>query len=79
MRNAVWCFGDSAGIDFSDLSNVHPITSAMDGRGTCVFIADSTGQLLLYAYSYGNGAVGSSGKVRNKYHRLIQKGDSIVG
>lgn len=47
-RNSIWCFGDSAGIDFSTGT---PITfaSGLDGRGSCASIADSNGSLLFYA------------------------------
>ncbi|MFN0188840.1 MAG: hypothetical protein ACKVQV_09070, partial [Bacteroidia bacterium] len=42
-RNAIWCFGDSAGIDFNVPSNPQPYFSAMRSRGTVVSISDSLG------------------------------------
>ncbi|MBL0073031.1 MAG: hypothetical protein IPP34_15015 [Bacteroidetes bacterium] len=41
-RNAIWCFGDSAAIDFSS-GIASPISSGMDGRGSCASIADEGG------------------------------------
>ena len=51
-RNSIWCFGDSAGIDFRILSNPVPITTGMDGRGGCSSISDSSGNLLFYSFIY---------------------------
>ena len=52
-RNSVWCFGDSAGIDFSNINNPVPYYSAMRGRGSCVNIANNFGGgALFYANSY---------------------------
>jgi len=53
LRNSIWCFGDSAGVDFRDITNPLPFNSVMDGRGSCVSIADSLGNLQLYANTYG--------------------------
>ncbi len=50
-RNSIWCFGDSAGIDFRNLANPVPIISSMDVRGASVTIADSLGNLQFYAAS----------------------------
>jgi len=77
-RNSVWVFGDSAGIDFSNLANPVPIATGMDGRGSCVSISDSTGNLLFYAFSR---AISShiTTRVYNKNHQLMQNGDSIIG
>ncbi|MBK7681736.1 MAG: hypothetical protein IPJ26_04290 [Bacteroidetes bacterium] len=46
-----WAFGDSAAIDFSNLSNPIPATSVLRSRGTCASISDSLGNLLFYASS----------------------------
>ncbi len=53
LRNSIWCFGDSAGVDFRDITNPLPFNSVMDGRGSCVSIADSLGNLQFYANTYG--------------------------
>ncbi|MEP7263469.1 MAG: T9SS type A sorting domain-containing protein [Bacteroidota bacterium] len=77
-QNSVWCFGDSAGIDFSNIANPIPIQTSMDGRGSCASISDSIGNLLFYANSRG-GISGNTTRVWNKNHQLMQNGDSIVG
>jgi hypothetical protein len=77
-RNSIWCFGDSAGIDFRDTANVVPIFTGMDGRGSCVSIADSLGNLLFYANTRGGMAVNST-LVWNKNNQVMENGDSIVG
>ena len=51
-RNSIWCFGDSAGIDFSNINNPVPFTSSVEGRGSCVSIADNNGNLLFYSNTY---------------------------
>ena len=51
-RNSVWCFGDSAGINFSNINNPVPFTSSVEGRGSCVSIADNNGNLLFYSNTW---------------------------
>jgi hypothetical protein len=51
-NNSIWCFGDSAGINFSNINNPVPYYSAMRGRGSCASIADDTGNLLFYSNTY---------------------------
>lgn len=53
-KNSIWCFGDSAGIDFSNINNPVPFTSSVEGRGSCVSIADNNGNLLFYSNTYMN-------------------------
>lgn len=82
-QNSVWIFGDSAGIDFSNLSNPVPITSANESRGTCVSISDTVGQLLFYAYSpeialWQSGGTNKLGIIKNKFHQKIPGGDSLI-
>lgn len=48
-RNSIWCFGDSAGIDFRNVSMPVPITTGFDTRGTCASVSDSLGNLLFYS------------------------------
>ena len=77
-RNSVWCFGDSAGIDFSNPNNPLPIFTSLRTRGSCVSISDTVGNLLFY----GNTRVtlaGNTTLVWNKQHNLMVSGDSIVG
>ena len=55
-RNNIWCFGDSAGIDFNQ-TVAAPINTNLDTRGSCTSIADSTGNLLFYASTEGYGNI----------------------
>ena len=77
-QNSLWCFGDSAGINFSDTSNLITFSSALDSRGSCVSIADSTGQLLFYANTRARLA-GPTTLVWNNTNQLMEGGDSIIG
>ena len=77
-RNSVWIFGDSAGIDFSNLLNPIPISSGMDGRGSCTSISDSVGNLIFYSYTRANTSHWST-LVHNSLNNQIQNGDSITG
>ena len=80
-----WAFGDSAGIDFKNLSNPQPANSILRVRGTCASICDSVGDLLFYCgspnWSYWlNGiSVTRYGNVIDKNHNTMQSGDSLVG
>jgi len=51
-KNSIWCFGDSAGINFSNINNPVPFTSSVEGRGSCVSIADNNGNLLFYSNTW---------------------------
>lgn len=77
-RTSVWCFGDSAGIDFSNLNNPIPIITGMDSRGSCCSVSDTSGNLLFYA-STRAGMVGKSGLVWSNNNSVMMNGDSIVG
>ncbi len=80
-RNAIWCFGDSAGIDFTNVSNPTPLQTCLSAKGTCVTISDSLGNLLFYAATpdrdgYLAGKI-PAGIVYNKNHQTMQNGDSL--
>ena len=77
-RGAVWCFGDSALVDFSDTSNITLGTSLLKTRGSCVSIADTSGALLLYAYTRA-GVSGNTTYLRNGIDSLVLNGTNIVG
>lgn len=77
-RNSIWCFGDSAGIDFTNLGNPVPFHSAMDGRGTCTSVSDSNGNLLFNTYTRAN-QLGNRTIVLDKSFQIMQGGDSLVG
>ncbi len=83
-KNSIWCFGDSAGINFSNLANPTPFFSTNESRGTCVSINDSLGQLQLYAYApeialWQSGGTNKLGIVKNMNHQKIPGGDSLIG
>ena len=76
-RNNIWCFGDSAGIDFNQ-SPPAPIVSSVRSRGSCISIADSIGRLLFYANDrMGNG--NNSTIVWNSMHTMTPNGDTLQG
>jgi hypothetical protein len=80
-----WVFGDSAGIDFSNLASPAPVHSILQSRGTCASICDSVGNLLFYCGSplktLWLSGLGNSkyGFVINKNHQLLQNGDTLIG
>jgi hypothetical protein len=80
-RNAVWCFGDSAGINFSDTANPYTFVSEMNSIGSCSSICDSAGNLLFYCSTpdingFLNG-VYPLGIVYNRNHEMMLNGDSL--
>lgn len=77
-QGSIWCFGDSAMVNFSDTSNIVAGTSNVKSRGSCVSISDSSGQLLFYAFTRA-GVAGKTTLVYNSNHQQMQNGDSIVG
>ena len=79
-RNAIWCFGDSSGIDFTIPTSPQPYFSAMRSRGTAVSICDTLGQLLFYAHTgdTSNSNNNMMGNIRNKLHQMMDNGDSII-
>lgn len=82
-RDAIWCFGDSAGIDFNHAGGPLLFTSMVKGRGSCCSIADSSGQLLFYAQTaylplyYGGSH--RLGVIFNRNHQVMDNGDTLVG
>jgi hypothetical protein len=80
-RNNIWCFGDSSGIDFNLPNGPVPISTILNTRGSCVSIADTSGQLLFYsAYDETAGIFGTDPvKVYTKYNSVMNNGDSIKG
>ena len=79
-----WTFGDSAAIDFRNLSNPVPGESVLRSRGTCASICDSAGNLLFYAGDpyvpyWLTGSTYKQGYVVNMQHQMMENGDTIVG
>ena len=80
-KNSIWCFGDSAGIDFRNTLSPIPFTSGMNSKGTCASISDSVGSLLFYCSTpdivgFWNG-VYPLGIVYNNNHQMMANGDSL--
>lgn len=81
QRNNVWCFGDSAGINF----NTNPpstFQSAAQSIKGSVSICDDNGNLKFYAHTYYNVSGATYGKntvVYNRFHQKLLSGDSIYG
>ena len=69
-RNSIWCFGDSAGINWNNPQQPQFFSCATKTRGTSVSVADSSGNLLFYAYTRAT-LPGRTGRVFNKNHQLI--------
>ncbi len=77
-RNSVWCFGDSALIDFSDTSNIIVGSCGLDTRGSCASISNQTGELLFYAFTRA-AMGGNTTLVFDSTHQVMQNGDNIIG
>ena len=75
-RNSAWVFGDSAGINFN--GGAIPTISGMDGRGSCVNICDTNGNIVLYAYTRA-GVFAWSTHVFNATNTSVLGADSITG
>ncbi|MBL0340418.1 MAG: T9SS type A sorting domain-containing protein [Bacteroidetes bacterium] len=78
-RNNIWCFGDSAGIDFNNTTNPIPISTSLVTRGSCASIADTSGNLLLYCSTRSGWPGDYSGFIWNRVNDLMLGGDSIGG
>ena len=79
-KNTIWCFGDSTGIDFRNISSPSVFESGINSKGTCASISDSLGNLLFYAGSpdiryFNNGVLKAI--VYNKDHLQMVNGDSL--
>jgi len=79
LQDAVWCFGDSAGIDFSDTSNI----SVFQCGGKCfessASIANCAGDLLFYFACQTENVIENSEfqSVYNRNHVVMENGDSL--
>ncbi len=75
----IWCFGDSAGIDFSTINNPVAISSSGRSRGSSTSISDSNGNLLFYsqANSENTWYYPNLGEVFTVNNQLMGNGDSV--
>src|SRR6188768_1572685 len=72
-RNSIWCFGDSAGIDFRNPSSPVTFKTGIRSRSDCASIADENGNLLFYVGSDTTVNL-SSGFVYNRNHQQMPFG-----
>ncbi len=81
-RNSIWVFGDSAGIDFSNVANPVPFLSNCNSDGSSASIADSAGNLLFYTAASPDylsvPLFGYNGVIYNKQFQQMDNGDSII-
>jgi hypothetical protein len=76
---AVWCFGDSAGINFSS-GNPVAITTPYRSQGGSCSISNSNGDLLFYVRSISDQGLGNyNGLVIDRNFQIMDNGDSILG
>jgi hypothetical protein len=80
-----WTFGDSAAINFSNLSNPISAVSMLRSRGSSASICDSAGNLLFYCgvpqvppWPSGTGGL-KYGYAVNKQHQLMDNGTQLLG
>jgi hypothetical protein len=78
FTDRVWCFGDSAGINFNNLNNPTTFKSQSRAKGSCVSISDQSSNLLFYAHTR-SGMVGETTLVYDSTHNVMQNGNNIVG
>lgn len=80
-RNSVWCFGDSALIDFSDTSNIVLGTSSVNSRGSCASISDTNGNLLFYVSYDPSSIIAGTDPVKaySSNGLVMLNGDSMKG
>ena len=78
-----WCFGDSAGVDWTDPQNPQFFVSSSEYRGSCASISDNVGNLLFYcANRISDGSICSTTKMNhiyNRYHEVMEDGACLPG
>ena len=82
FKNNVWCFGDSVGIRF-DQGSIQLFNSSSVTTGGGCSVSDSIGNLLFYTntsyYFLWNQGFVSLGVVWDRFHNLMQNGDTLIG
>jgi hypothetical protein len=80
-RGAVWCFGDSALVNFSDTSNITTGISAVKSRGSCASVSDTLGNLLFYVSYDPTAMIAGTDPVKafNINNTILLNGDSMKG
>ncbi len=81
-RDAIWCFGDSAQIDFNQQPPAVTWCSTRS-RGTACSISDSLGNLLFYCHTdyipLWLQGYNKLGIIWNRNNAVMENGDSLVG
>lgn len=80
LQGANWIFGDSIGINFSQVNPTY-YQSSINSTECSASISDNNGNLLLYAGA-GNDGLGNGYfylSLWNKFHQKIIGGDSLFG
>lgn len=75
-RSATWCFGDSAGIQFTS-GGIVGITTVLQSYEASASISDTSGNLLLYAGSIGGNNIFHA-NIYNNLNQQLLNGDSII-
>ncbi len=75
-RGDIWCFGDSAGINWNLPLNPSFFKSINKGRSGTVSISDSTGNLILYG-GYNKAQNKKRVQLYNKFHMPILNSDTL--
>jgi hypothetical protein len=79
QRGNIWCFGDSAALDFSGGAPVPSSKFSCFSGFSCVSIADTNGDLLFYAHTRSGAGGIITGLIYNSNNQLLMDGDSIAG
>ncbi|MBK9048841.1 MAG: hypothetical protein IPL74_19860 [Bacteroidetes bacterium] len=78
-RGNVWCFGDSAGLNFNTPGNIPtPFKANHLSKGSCVSICDVNYNLLFYAYTQ-SGLIGPTTVVIDSSFNIMSNGTNIIG
>lgn len=79
-KNTIWIFGDSCMIDFTNKATPIVSKSNNSNRGSCCSVANENDSLFLSAHA-GRHIIGITdwSCIRNKFHDIIELGDSLKG
>ncbi len=79
FTDRVWCFGDSAGLNFNTPGNIPtPFKANHLSKGSCVSICDANFNLLFYAYTQ-SGLIGPTTVVIDSSFNIMSNGSNIIG
>ncbi|HRC32433.1 MAG TPA: T9SS type A sorting domain-containing protein [Bacteroidia bacterium] len=78
FKNNIWCFGDSAGINFVNPNSPSTFITSVKSRGSCVSICDTNSNVLFYAYTRA-GLAGNTTLVKDRNNNPMQNGTNVLG